>query len=396
MSVEFSGQITRSGARREPPLTCAANCSVAAAWFSVTIVSWTCFANVPARGTLPCTAATSAAGLEAPHWPAGRAAPARARPTAAARASAGTTRRPTAADTPGGAAAGAAAARCAADHGAARRRGIHRRVTEREATDRGAWRWASSSQASVVPASATRNVSSGGPPYATHLTVGAWAWLMDSLPQGKAYGHRSRKASTATHQHATATGQARRRSISRWPIANIAKITASATAREPQAYQATLISQDRSGTKNASPNPSPTANEPRRLRRQSETTSRPGPTAASGQKPTGGNAAASARPPAIATSIAGSSGRPPRASGRPVSGAAAAGSAGSEGAAGSRGEAASAAWAPGCGAAAGAGPGARRTAAGSTAEPAAWPPAPACGTVLSARGIAPPARVLAL
>src|SRR5262249_58227720 len=104
----------------------------------------------------------------------------------------------------------------------------------------------------------------------------------------------------------------------------------------PQAYQATLISQDRSGTKNASPNPSPTANEPRRLRRQSETTSRPGPTAASGQKPTGGSAAASARPPAIATSIAGSSGRPPRASGRPVFGGAPGGAGGARGAGGGR------------------------------------------------------------
>ena len=168
----------------------------------------------------------------------------------------------------------------------------------------------------MVPARATRKVSSGGPPTDTHRTVGAWAWLMASRPQGKAYGHRSRKPSTATHQHATATGQPGSRSISRWPMANTAKITASETARAAHAYQATLTSQEISGTKNARPKQSPMPKEPRRLRCHSATTSSAGPTAASGQIPVGGNAAASARPPATATSAAGSVRSPLPAPGR--------------------------------------------------------------------------------
>ena len=106
----------------------------------------------------------------------------------------------------------------------------------------------------MAPVSASRNVSSGGPPTVTHRTVGAWAWLMASRPHGNAYGHRARTASAATHQAATATGHTGSRSISRWPIASSAKMTASAPASAAQAYQARLISQDSSGTKNASPN----------------------------------------------------------------------------------------------------------------------------------------------
>ena len=121
---------------------------MAAAWFPVTVVSRSSSCSVRDRGTLPCTAATSAVGTPAPGWPDGSRPPARTRPAAAAKASAGPAWR-RAGDGPG-------------------RPGP------------------SSSQASVVPARATRNVSSGGPPIATQRTVGAWAWLMASLPQGKA------------------------------------------------------------------------------------------------------------------------------------------------------------------------------------------------------------------
>src|SRR5580693_4035682 len=147
---------------------------------------------------------------------------------------------------------------------------------------------------------------------ATQRAVGAWAWLIASLPQGNAYGQRPRKASTPTHQQPTATGHPGRRSISRCPIANRPKITASAIASDAHAYQATLISQDSSGTKNARPKPSPTRKEPRRLRRQSAITSSAGATTANGQIPVGGNAASSASPATIAITSASSVGTPCR------------------------------------------------------------------------------------
>ena len=155
------------------------------------------------------------------------------------------------------------------------------------------------SQARHAPASAIRKVSSGGPPTDTQRTVGACAWLIASLPQGKPpQGQRSRKASTATHQPATATGHARNRSSSRWPTVSTAKMTASLTARAAHAYQARFSTQESSGTKKARPKISPIANDPRRPCRHSATASRAGPAAASGQMPYGGKAAVSAAPPA--------------------------------------------------------------------------------------------------
>ena len=221
----------------------------------------------------------------------------------------------------------------------------------------------------------------------TQRAVGAWAWLIASLPQGNAYGQRLRKASTPTHQQPTATGQPGRRSISRCPIANRPKITASAIASAAHAYQATLISQDSSGTKNARPNASPTRKEPRRLRRQSAITSSAGATAANGQIPVGGNAASSASPPTIAITSASSMGTPRR---RPAVASAAAAAACAEAAAGCAGV--SAAWvdvAPGCAWSASdaipslacpadAAPGTPKPA---TASAAPWPASPVCGTV---------------
>ena len=109
---------------------------------------------------------------------------------------------------------------------------------------------------------------------------------MASLPQGKPpHGHRSRKASTATHQPATATGHAGSRNSSRWPTASTAKMSASLIARAAHAYQATFTTQDSRGTKKARPKTAPTANDPRRLCCRSATTRSAGPTAASGQIP---------------------------------------------------------------------------------------------------------------
>ena len=99
-------------------------------------------------------------------------------------------------------------------------------------------------------------------------------------------------------------------------------MTASAPASANHAYQATLISQDSSGTNSARPNTSPQPNEPRRLRPVSASTSSAGPAAASGQAPSGGNDAKTASPPATESSSAqrvrepaerpGAAGRAPR------------------------------------------------------------------------------------
>ena len=130
------------------------------------------------------------------------------------------------------------------------------------------------SQARQAPASASRNVSSGAPPIAAQRAVGASAWLIASLPQGNAYGHRSRTASAATHQPATATGHARSRSSRHWPTASTAKLTVWAAARAAHTYQATLTSQEVSGTKKAAPNTSPATRLARRLLRHNATASR--------------------------------------------------------------------------------------------------------------------------
>ena len=176
----------------------------------------------------------------------------------------------------------------------------------------------------MVPASATRKLSSGAPPTAAHGAAGVPAWLIASLPHGKGYGHRLRSASAQTHEPATASGQARRSSSNRWPTASTAKITASATASANHAYHATLSSQDGSGTKKASPNTSPASSEARRPRRHSATASSAGPAGASGQIPIGGKAAVRASPPVSATASA--QGRLRRAAAGPAAGAADSGS----------------------------------------------------------------------
>ena len=170
----------------------------------------------------------------------------------------------------------------------------------------------------MAPVSATRKLSSGTPPTATQRTSGAADWLMASRPQGKAYGHRSRNASTLTHQPATAAGQKGSSSSTRWAMQNTAKMIASAPASPNHAYQATLLSQDSSGTNRATPNTSPQPSDPRRLRPVSATTSSPGPAAASGQAPSGGNDAKTASPPARHSSSAHRVRKPPNAPARPV------------------------------------------------------------------------------
>src|SRR5215472_6868625 len=62
MSVEFSGQITTAGAGRLPAATCFASETVAAAWFSVTVLARSRFGRLRACGTFPCTVAITAVG----------------------------------------------------------------------------------------------------------------------------------------------------------------------------------------------------------------------------------------------------------------------------------------------------------------------------------------------
>ena len=210
------------------------------------MLSFSSCGRLRACGTFPCTAATTAVGPP-DAGSTGSAAPAAASPAAAATARAGPASRR---ESPG--------------------RPRDTRI----------------SQASVPPARATRNVSSGAPPTAAQPAVGAEAWLIASLPHGKPpHGQRSRSASAATHQPATATGQPGSRSSNRWPTASTPKMTASPPASPTHAYHATFSTQESIRKKNATPKTSPTTNEPRRVRPASATVSSAGPTAASGQIP---------------------------------------------------------------------------------------------------------------
>ena len=92
----------------------------------------------------------------------------------------------------------------------------------------------------------------------------------------------------------------------------------SAPASANHAYQASLTSQDSSGTNSARPNASPQPNDPRRLRPASATTSRAGPSTASGQAPTGGKEAYKTRPPATEMSSAHRMPKPLESAARPV------------------------------------------------------------------------------
>ena len=172
------------------------------------------------------------------------------------------------------------------------------------------------SHARQAPVRAIRNVTKAGPPIATHRIVGAVAWLMTSRPHGNPQGQRARTASTATHQPATAKGQARSLSRNNRPTVRIAKTSVSATASAVQTYHATLTSQVSSGKKNARPNPAPAIRAVLTRCRHTATVSSAGPMAASGQMPTGGKAATSSSPPAPASSTA-SAGRSRRARAEP-------------------------------------------------------------------------------
>ena len=166
MSVEFSGQTTRSGAGRCPAATALASFSVAVAWLTVTTQSLpSCAASeARTRGTLPWMAATTAVLALAGTGSSGSAAGRHETPAVAANATAATT--------------------------TGRRRPARPSVSA-----------ATKTQASVAPARATTKESTGGPPIAAQPCVGSPAWLIASRPHGKPpHGQRSRNASAATHQ----------------------------------------------------------------------------------------------------------------------------------------------------------------------------------------------------
>src|SRR5262249_36658601 len=135
-----------------------------------------------------------------------------------------------------------------------------------------------------APARASRNVSTGGPPIADQPAVGAEAWLIASRPHGKPpHGIRSRMASCATHQPATASGQPRSLRSGGSAITATAKTSASSPASAAHAYQATLMSQDSNPTKNTAPHASPSPNAGSVRLPQTASVSNVGPTIASGQ-----------------------------------------------------------------------------------------------------------------
>src|ERR1022692_3292033 len=243
---------------------------VAAAWLAVTVVARSRFGRFRRCGTLPCTVATIAVG-PGPGVVAGIRLPASAAPTAATASAPAVRRRPG--------------------------RPRPNRVITAKATH--------------PPASARTKVSSGGPPIAAQRDVGAPAWLIASRPHGNPpHGNRSRTASWATHQPATATGQARSRSSGRSPRASRANRTVSVPASAAQAYQATLSTQESSGTKNAAPDTRPRPAVAQPPLRQTARISSAGPTIANGQIPTGGNAAARAIPASNALSSDHQPGKP--------------------------------------------------------------------------------------
>ena len=107
---------------------------------------------------------------------------------------------------------------------------------------------------------------------------------MASRPQGNPpNGNRSRSASRLTHQPATATGQPGSRSSSRCAMASTARMTADPSASAVHANHQTLITQDSSGKKKATPNTSPHTNDARRFRPARATVSSATPSR--GQRP---------------------------------------------------------------------------------------------------------------
>src|SRR6185437_3864497 len=236
MSVEFSGQITTSGAGRRPARTAAASVNVAAAWLAVTVVARSWSGRVRECGTFPWMVATTAEWLRPGACLHARL-PESTRPvTSTASAVAATVRRrlrslplsPPAGRpmdcrihrTPSGRPmrwipeftpvfrdglpypsrgpgclvrwipesiadwAGPAVAEFAVAEFAAVAEILVRVVISRYAR--------------VAPDSASRSVRTGGPPIADQPAVGAEAWLMASRPHGNPpHGIRSRMASCA-------------------------------------------------------------------------------------------------------------------------------------------------------------------------------------------------------
>src|SRR5262245_52027463 len=107
-------------------------------------------------------------------------------------------------------------------------------------------------------------------------------------------------ASCATHQPATASGQARSDNSGRSASAATTNREVSRSVSAARAYQETLMSHDKSVTKKMTPQVRARPRVVRRLLPHTASVSKAGPAIASGQKPAGGNAPARAKPAAAA------------------------------------------------------------------------------------------------
>ena len=171
-SLEFSGQITRSGWSTSPAATRPASATVASTWLLRTCRRWA-LKSRPSRGTLPCTMATvTGAPPPADGDPSGTSSPAAINATA-----------PSASPAPR-----------STDGRVRTRHGRQAAVTSRP------------------PATATAKVTSGAPPRAANRSSGESPWLNATRPHGKPpNGVRSRSASCATHSTPVTSGHIQRR-----------------------------------------------------------------------------------------------------------------------------------------------------------------------------------------
>ncbi len=265
MSLEFSGQITRSGCGLRPAATSAASCSVTRTWLSSTARRWALNSR-PSRGTLPCTAAMVATRSGPPP------------PCGGTSAASGPATR----------------ASTSSPAGSANDRGRSCPVTARRT---------SSPRAS--PASTVPNDSSGSPPIAASGSSGPSGWPNPTRPQGSPpNGTRPRRASPATQTAAPSGTAPGSRPASAIPAparpTNSASTTHSATHG---AGPTRLPIQTSNGSRNPRPNRTPIPKPARGPRSRSTRPSSAKAGSASHHRVRGGKLRYSSTPPPAAPTI---------------------------------------------------------------------------------------------
>ncbi len=229
MSLEFSGQITRSGWGCRPAATSAASCSVTRTWLSSTARRWA-LKSRPRRGTLPWTAAIVTVGSGFPGV-GGTSAASGPETIASTAVSAGTTSA----------------------------RGLRLTTSLRTSSPR------------ASPASTVANDSSGSPPIAASGSSGPSGWPKPTRPHGSPpNGTRPRSASAPIHTAAAHSGPTRSRDTSAMHApprpTNSASNTHSATHGTGPTSEPIHTS---SGSRNARPNTKPQPNPARTPRPRS-------------------------------------------------------------------------------------------------------------------------------